>query len=373
MAFVKKGGVLTFEECITRRTGPLVTSPLATGEEPAWTHLYLAGGAGRENSFHCLFKQKYKNILISYFYLRQMLKRYGGSMEKWADDNGFDFTGVRLMMDSGAYSAKTQGKPIPHEEYLEFVAKNLDYISVPVMMDTVLDPEQTEKDYKIAAASGIKFMYAFHRPEPWPYLERHLPHVPYVGLAPMPKSAPSVKIDWFSKCLHKAGMRHHEQPHVNPGGRFNYQSSFHLLGSAAERVISKIEAVSADSSSWSMSVGVHASTRTPHGTVCWFKKPKTEKNNMWMKLHPDKRKKISDWIMSCTGLDADSLLVEQSMNWNLPNSPNLPLARINIEHAKLAERDANLAKQMDPDSVFVPESPDFSVVDNKQMEGVSWS
>lgn len=374
MAFArKKGGVLTFEECTTRRTGPLETSPLANAFQPAWTHLYLAGGAGRENSFNCLFAQNYKNILISYFYLRQMLKRYGGSMEKWIDANGWNFDGIRLMMDSGAYSAKTQGKPIPHEEYLEFVAKNLDYISVPVMMDTVLDPKATEEAYKVAQKSGIKFMYAFHRPEPWEYFDRHLGE-PYIGLAPMPKSAPSVKVEWFGKCLHRAGMIPvSEKVLFPPKGRFNYKSSFHLLGSAAERVIAKIEAVSADSSSWSMSVGVHASTRTPHGTVCWFKKPKTEKTNMWHKLHPDKQAKIADWIFECTGLEAHRLLVEGSMNWNLKNSPNLPLARINIEHAKLAEIEANRAKQANPDSVYVPSSPDFSVVDDAQMKDTPWS
>ena len=361
---LKKTGVVTFEECVTRRTGPNTDSERATSADPAWTHLYLAAGAGREASINCLFQQKYKNILISYYYLRQMLKKHGGSMKEWVEANGWDLTGVRLMMDSGAYSAKTQGKPIPHEEFLAFVQKNLDYISIPIMMDTVLDPAQTEKDWAIAQASGIKFMYAFHRPEPWEFFDRNVPGAPYTGLAPMPKSAASVKLNWFGKCLHRAGARK---------GRFEYASPMHLLGSAAERVISKMEAVSADSSSWSMAVGVHAATRTPYGTVSWMRNPKTPKPNQFVNLKPEKQELLRGYVRKTIGLEADDLVTDATMNWNVKDSPCLPLARLNIEFMKVAEHSANMVKKLNPGIVYIPHEPDFSVCDNEQMTDVKWS
>ncbi len=358
----KKSGVLTFEAATTRLN---TKGGLATKKEPAYTHLYLA--SSNHEAAEILFENNYKNILISYFYIRRILRNFDGSIKKWVEHHGWNMKGVRLMLDSGAYSAKTLGKPIPHEEYLEFVAKNLDYISIPIQMDEVLNPEQTEANYKRSLKTGIKFMYCFHRPEPWKFLDRNMPRTDYVGLAPMPKSATSVKLNWFGKALYKAGLRK---------GKFDYNCVHHLLGSAGKGVLSRMEAVSADSSSWSMAVGVFGTMNTPYGSVCMLENQVGKKQNSWWAQSKEKQANIKKWVESVTKFSMKQMIIKKGtgMNWTKSAGGScIPLATASMENARAVEKEANKIKADNPELVHTFDKPDFKVCDNEQMSDIKWS
>src|SRR5208282_6793352 len=62
---------------------------------------------------------------------------------------------VRLMMDSGAFSSFTLGKPVSVSEYSDFILKNERYIDESICLD-VIEPGNPER----AAEAGMKnFLY----------------------------------------------------------------------------------------------------------------------------------------------------------------------------------------------------------------------
>lgn len=353
MDSAKKAGILSYDECIARRTGPNPDSPLAEAHRPAWTHLYLAVTSRLE--FESVFARGHKNALVSYYYLRSMLKKYK-TLGEFFKAYGWPMEGCRIMVDSGAYSAKTLGVNLPIEEYIDFVKANIEYISVPIMMDAVLDPVSTRYNYELHKKSGIRFMSAFHRPEPWNFFDAFTEDSDYIGLAPMPKSTSNVKIEWFQKAQARAAERH----------KFSGRApQYHLLGSTSEKVMMEMDAVSTDSSSWAIGAKSFVTTKSPFGATCWS--VKTDNPNHWTKHSADKKQLVRDWLLAVCELTPEILLDCQA-KWS-----NHKRARVNVEYMKWLEDRSNVHKQLH--GVHKPrfQDLDYLVVDNKQMKDTPWS
>ena len=99
----------------------------------------------------------------------------------------------KLFIDSGAFSAWTKGKQIDVEEYIDFINKNSDYITVAASVDKIPGEARTahvaspEEVAKAAEATWNNFLYmrskikdkskllyTFHTGEPWHFLEQAL-------------------------------------------------------------------------------------------------------------------------------------------------------------------------------------------------------
>lgn len=98
-----------------------------------------------------------------------------------------------LFIDSGAFSAWTKGKQIDVDEYIDFINKNKDYITVAASVDKIPGEARTsnvasEKDVADAAQATwenflymrskmdnkSKLLYTFHVGEPWHFLQQAL-------------------------------------------------------------------------------------------------------------------------------------------------------------------------------------------------------
>jgi len=69
---------------------------------------------------------------------------------------------VSLMLDSGAFSAWSQGKPIDIDAYIQFIKENEKYIDHYINLDVIGDAENTYKNQKYIEKHGLNPIPVFH-------------------------------------------------------------------------------------------------------------------------------------------------------------------------------------------------------------------
>lgn len=92
---------------------------------------------------------------------------------------------VDLFLDSGAFSAWSQGVEIDIQEYIQFIKDHQDIIDVYANLDVIGEAEGTYQNQKIMENAGLNPMPVFHQGEPEKYLRRYLRNNSYIGLGGM--------------------------------------------------------------------------------------------------------------------------------------------------------------------------------------------
>ena len=80
--------------------------------------------------------------------------------------------GKRLFLDSGAFSAFTQGKKIDIDAYADFVKANEKYITTYATLDVIGDYKGTEKNTRYLESKGLHPLPTFHFGSPYEVLEK---------------------------------------------------------------------------------------------------------------------------------------------------------------------------------------------------------
>lgn len=139
---------------------------------------------------------------------------------------------VRLLVDSGAFTAHTLGKPIHHQAYLSFL-KTLSVVGPynAVQLDVIGNPEATYKNLMMAYDAGLEVMPVFTRGESLDRLEQFYRLSPYILLGGVAQGALNTNyVTWFEK--HNKGR------------------PVHWLGFTRVPFLKHYKPLSADSSSW---------------------------------------------------------------------------------------------------------------------------
>jgi hypothetical protein len=110
--------------------------------------------------------------------------------------------GIALFLDSGAYSAYTQGKPIDVYAYIDFIKSHLDDIDVYASLDVIGSAEGTWKNQEIMEAAGLRPMPVYHAKEPVEYLHRCLDNYEYFALGDIAQAHHgSTRWSFFDRCF----------------------------------------------------------------------------------------------------------------------------------------------------------------------------
>lgn len=169
-----------------------------------------------------------------------------------------------LFVDSGAYSAYTQGKEIDVDDYIDFINKTGDYVTVFAQVDKipqVIGRKPTEEE--LAAAPGQswenylymiekinpkyrdKILPVFHFEEDTKWLHNMLnytfpdgEHIKYIGLAVSTVDTAAVRFAWLQMCFDI--IKNSPNPDVMT----------HVFGCTALDVLEKFPVTSADSTTW---------------------------------------------------------------------------------------------------------------------------
>lgn len=152
---------------------------------------------------------------------------------------------ISLFLDSGAYSAMTQGVSIDIDEYISFIKKNKKYIDVYACLDVIGDPKQTYKNQLYMESKGLKPLIAFHRGEDYKWLQKYIDKYDYVALGGLAGKGDSVQNlqRHLDKCFEmicdpKTGMP---------------KLKIHGFGVTSVRILVRYPWYSVDSTSWVLS------------------------------------------------------------------------------------------------------------------------
>jgi hypothetical protein len=87
-----------------------------------------------------------------------------------------------VFVDSGAFSAKTQGEEIHLPSYCQFIRDNAEVIDWYANLDVIGSAEETWQNQKAMEKRGLEPIPVFHVNEDWEYLERYVEEYPLVAL-----------------------------------------------------------------------------------------------------------------------------------------------------------------------------------------------
>jgi hypothetical protein len=135
-----------------------------------------------------------RNVLESYHYIGTQRM-----VETLRED------GVKVFLDSGAFSAFTKGVEVDLPGYCEYVRKNQDVVEtddgvlLASVLDGIGDPLKTWQNQDAMERLGVRPLPCFHYGEDERYLEWYISHYPYVTLGGMvPISTPQL-ILWLDR------------------------------------------------------------------------------------------------------------------------------------------------------------------------------
>jgi len=111
--------------------------------------------------------------------------------------------GVKVFLDSGAFSAFTQGVEIDLEAYCDYIKRNSDLVMVASVLDGIGDPLKTYQNQQRIEAQGIKCLPCFHYGEDERYLEHYIANYEYITLGGMVPINKEQLIYWLDRIWEK--------------------------------------------------------------------------------------------------------------------------------------------------------------------------
>lgn len=104
---------------------------------------------------------------------------------------------VQLFLDSGAFSAMTQGTTISLDEYIAFIHANKAHIALYAVLDVIGDAAGTLRNQRIMEEAGLSPLPCFHFGEPWKYLRMYVDEYDYIAIGGTAKRGPSAGMYTF--------------------------------------------------------------------------------------------------------------------------------------------------------------------------------
>ena len=125
---------------------------------------------------------------------------------------------VKVFLDSGAFSAFTQGVEIDIGEYCDYIHKNADIVDFPSVLDAIGDPEGTWRNQEEMERRGVQPLPCFHYGEPLDLLRHYVAKYPYITIGGMvPISTPQLKI-WLDDIWRTVLADEYGRPRVKVHG-----------------------------------------------------------------------------------------------------------------------------------------------------------
>lgn len=149
-------------------------------------------------------------------------------------------TGRKIFLDSGAFSAFTQGVEIDILAYCDYIIANQDIIEVVSVLDAIGDHNQTFFNQKVIESRGIDVLPCFHYGEPDEVLLYYSSNYTYITLGGMvPISSPQLRL-WLDRIWGKYLTDEEGNPKLK----------VHGFGLTSVDLMARYPWYSVDSSSW---------------------------------------------------------------------------------------------------------------------------
>ena len=194
------------------------------------------------------------SVLVSYHYWREaqaFLDRY--VYRDW-------------VLDSGAYSALTQGITIDVNAYADFCLEVMASDNPPVeifSLDVIGDADGTMRNTEVLRDAGVPAIPAYHPGEPVAVLHEYARRYDKIALGGVAKKREQARITWARECVARIW------PH-----------KVHAFGFSGRRALLSIPFHSADASTWGLAPGKfkHFTAYNQRGTQQRIPVPNTKQN-----------------------------------------------------------------------------------------------
>ena len=174
-------------------------------------------------------RNEVQHILESYHYVHKQAK-----VDMMRED------GVKVFLDSGAFSAFFGGVEIDMQAYCEYIHRNADIIEVASVLDGIGDPLKTYENQAKMESMGTRPLPCFHYGEDPEYLKWYVEHYDHITLGGMvPISTPQLQL-WLDEMWDKYL--------TDSSGRARIK--VHGFGMTALGLMKRYPWYSVDSSSW---------------------------------------------------------------------------------------------------------------------------
>lgn len=165
-------------------------------------------------------------LLVSYYYVKGFLaKQSEYRYRDWA-------------LDSGAFSAASQGEKIDLNEFTDKAAQLLHddpTLTEVFALDVIGDPEATMRNTEKMVAAGVPAIPAFHYGSAWHYLEDMAKRFPKIALGGAVGLKGNTKLDWAKQCFARI-----------------WPKRVHGFGFGSERAAMEIPFHSVDATNWQL-------------------------------------------------------------------------------------------------------------------------
>lgn len=206
---------------------------------------------------------------------------------------------TKIALDSGAYSAHTQGKTIDMEAYIQFIHRNAHLLDFYVNLDVIGDGEKSYDNWLYMRSMGLDPVAVWHYGTPVEYFYKYLTLSDFIAISDFEKLPFKQRLHilerlWLNHFLDSTGW---------PKARF------HGLAVTAVELITPFQWYSVDASTWAMA-GAYGKICIPKltasGEYNYTKPPTTvlvSVESIFNRTHFDKwptykRKPILDYIES---------------------------------------------------------------------------
>jgi hypothetical protein len=164
----------------------------------------------------------------------------------------------KVFLDSGAFSAFTQGVQIDLPKYCKFIRDNADIVEVASVLDVVGDAQGTWQNQQAMERLGVKALPCFHYGEDERYLEYYAGNYEYITLGGMvPISTPNLFL-WLDRLWEKYLCDGSGRPRLK----------VHGFGLTSIPLMKRYPWFSVDSSSWVQISSVGSVLHPDYGVIC---------------------------------------------------------------------------------------------------------
>lgn len=234
----------------------------------------------------------------------------------------------KLFIDSGAFSAHTKGIDIDVDEYIDYLNRNEDALTIYAQVDKIpgeFGKEKTrEQKLEAPKLSWENYLYMapklknkdkllpiFHQHEDWKWLHNMLEytdengnHIPYIGISPANDVPVKQKKVWLDKAF--SIIAKSSNPNVKT----------HAFGMTSLDLLEFYPFTSADSTSWIMTA-VTGSIFSEHGVILLSSVSKN--NPKHFNFRPKKEQEVLKKYFESKGYTLEGLMEDykQREYWNI--------------------------------------------------------
>lgn len=190
--------------------------------------------------------------------VKHLLFSYGNGEAQFRENKDlYEDESISIVVDSGAYTSWTQGKPIGVQDYIRFCFRvlegsrarvlfvNLDVIPGskgvrPTLKQRVESAYEGMKNYRLMQDVGLPVMHVFHQHEDFHWLDTLLEEGNLFGVSPANDVSVAERRTWLRKVLERMSKR-------QSGSEF---PRTHGFGITTQSLLERFPFYQVDSTSW---------------------------------------------------------------------------------------------------------------------------